>query len=925
MLAEIPDADSALNLFERLTEGGSTELFRTFEKHRVLVHYALILFGYSQYLGETLLHNLDLLPSLLREENLDRSHSREEFREAFARFRSRSFETDIAGLLARFKRREYIRIVLRDVLGLAAISETTGEISALSDVLIDEALQSCFSSLHAKYGMPEHRDKQGRTAKTPFTVLALGKLGGNELNYSSDIDLMFLYGDGETLPEAPLTNREYFVKLAQQITDVLSRVTKEGFVFRIDLRLRPQGREGESAIALSQALRYYTEAAHDWERQAMIKVRHCAGDVALARQFIRKVQESVYTEHVNFPAIETALQTRDRIQDRRKVARQEGLDVKLDRGGIRDIEFLVQCLQRVYGGKEKWLRSGGTLFSLQKLHDKQHITGSDFHQLTTTYEFLRTIEHRLQLRRGQQTHRLPTAQGDVGILARSLRDDAIRADNVVAVIRDRMGEISAIYDRVIHQQQQQTEEQASEDFELRTLDLSFGRVQSDLQILHRLAAENSPLYPIAARTDLDAHTRRNLFRVLSSALTSAERYTAVAASSELVEKALQLFRQSEFLTDILARHPEDVANLADLRQSSSRHQAATLFTPEEPIRSSHSQSLEEFLASDALAHSEKLTLLRRRFRHRMFLSGAHDVFEARPVFASFADTTIAAEEAISAALAIAGAEGLSIMALGRLGTREFDILSDADLLFVRRPDISSAAATRIAEEVMQTLSVYTSEGTVLAVDVRLRPHGKDGELTVTPDQLRSYFAQEAQPWEALTYTKLRFIAGEEQLASEAVAAADQSYQRFVMSSFATSVREMRTKLEESEVASNIKTGRGGVYDIDFATAYLLIRHGIRTAEGNTRQRVQKLGSVKLISQNDLQVLLDGLEFWRTLEHVTRLATGRARRTVPVGEQARRSMEELMSQIYGPCATDLQSRANSIRTSVRAVFESLLQA
>src|SRR5206468_11710056 len=206
---------------------------------------------------------------------------------------------------------------------------------------------------------------------TPFAVLSLGKLGGNELNYSSDIDLLYLHGDGPEPPAAAISNREYFVRLAQQVTEILSRHTAEGAVFRIDLRLRPQGNEGELAISLSNALRYYAETAHDWERQALIKVRNSAGDIALAREFIRRVQPQVYSEQVNFAAIKTALVAREKIdRKRRKQAATEGyesIDVKIDRGGIRDIEFLVQCLQRVYGGAEPWLRSGGTVFSLQKL------------------------------------------------------------------------------------------------------------------------------------------------------------------------------------------------------------------------------------------------------------------------------------------------------------------------------------------------------------------------------------------------------------------------------------------------------------------------------------------------------------------------------------------------------------------------------
>ena len=183
------------------------------------------------------------------------------------------------------------------------------------------------------------------------------------------------------------------------------------------------------AIRLSQALTYYSDTAHDWERQALIKVRHTAGDTGLAREFIRAVQPHVYTEKVNFAAIKTALVAREKMQRRRQLGKTLGeteatIDVKIDRGGIRDIEFLVQCLQRVYGGAEPWLRSGGTLFSLHKLHDKGHISGKEFHDLTSAYEFLRHLEHRLQLREGQQTHRLPASEADCRVLQRAIEDYA---------------------------------------------------------------------------------------------------------------------------------------------------------------------------------------------------------------------------------------------------------------------------------------------------------------------------------------------------------------------------------------------------------------------------------------------------------------------------------------------------------------------
>ncbi|HKT70925.1 MAG TPA: hypothetical protein VJP83_15880, partial [Terriglobales bacterium] len=477
VLPDSPDPDGSLSSFERLLESGGRELARLLDRHRFLIHYALAVFGYSRFLGDTLIRNPDLLHLFLKERVLDRSYAPEELHQAFARFRARSVTTglmpagkvsstagaateEISLMLARFKRREYVRIMLRDVLGIAPLAETTAEISALADVLIEEALSEAEVAMRRRYGSPQNLDHDGRVVQTPFAVLSLGKLGGNELNYSSDVDLLYLYGDGEELPSAPISNREYFIRLAQLLTQILSRMTAEGRVFRIDLRLRPQGGEGEPAIALSQALRYYALTAHGWERQALIKARHAAGSAGLTREFLRGVQPYIYSPHINFAAVETALDTRERISARRRQTLLESgrVDVKLDRGGIRDIEFLVQCLQRVYGGGEPWLRSGGTLFSLQKLHDKRHITGNEFHELTTAYEFLRKVEHRLQLHQGQQTHRLPDMPEQLRILERAVGADKTlqyAPEGIAARVRELMAVVAEIYERIIHHQQLQ--------------------------------------------------------------------------------------------------------------------------------------------------------------------------------------------------------------------------------------------------------------------------------------------------------------------------------------------------------------------------------------------------------------------------------------------------------------------------------------
>jgi glutamate-ammonia-ligase adenylyltransferase len=908
LLAESPDPDSALVLFDRLI-GDSAETIRLLDQHNSLSHYALVVFGHSRFLSETLLRNTDILPSFLRERNLDQSLSREEFHEALARFRARSFETDISLLLARFKRREYIRIMLRDVLKIAPLAETTAEISALADVLIEHALREADTRLRHRFDSPQHLDGEGRLVDTPFAILSLGKLGGSELNYSSDIDLMFIFGDGEAPPEASISNREYFIRLAQQVTEILSRVTSEGPVFRTDLRLRPQGGEGELAISLSHALHYYEAQAHDWERQALIKVRYSGGDLALGRKFIRAVQPHVYTEQVNFAAIKTALLAREKMHARRHQlpaleSLGQSINVKIDRGGIRDIEFLVQCLQRVYGGGEPWLRSGGTLFSLQKLHDKGHVSGKEFHDLSSAYEFLRHLEHRLQLRHGQQAHRLPVTKSDLRILHRSMEGYApgeYRIAELVSVVKQRMAAVAEIYRRVIYQQQSRRQERTPDSpFELRgTLDPDSDR--SNQQILQRLAADSPELYRTVTRPDLSPQARANLFRFLWSAFTSSERYAVVSRNPVAVARALVLFEASDYLTDILVRHPEEIAALADLQKEEATSRAGSGYLFESPLGPGRAarDPVFAYLGDSPAPYGEKLSLLRQHYRHRVFTAGARDITDPRDVYDSLASTTAAAEDAIAAAFSITGApEGLAVMALGRLGSAEFDLLSDADVLFVCEENRDREALTKSAEQMMQALAAYTRDGMAFPVDARLRPRGGEGELLVTPTQLAGYFEQEAQPWEALMYTKLRFLAGARKLAERSVAATQTLFQRFAADShLKAAIREMRAKLDAVESPENsFKTSPGAIYDIDFLTAFLLLRIGVRDKSGSLRDRLWRCVASGGLEKSDAATLDHAAELLRTVEHVVRLVVGRARKWLPATEHANRVTEKLVSEI-----------------------------
>jgi glutamate-ammonia-ligase adenylyltransferase len=929
LLSGSPDAQSTINQFERLAEIASPELLQLLQKHLSLVHYAVVVFGYSSWLGETLIHNPDLFHSLLRDRNLDRTYSREEFQENFARMRSRSFETDTAALLARFKRREYVRIMLRDVLGIATLAETTAEISALADVLIEEALREVQAQLQHRFGRPHSVDPRGRVIDSRFAVLSLGKLGGNELNYSSDVDLLFLYESGGEPAGAAISNREYFIRLAQQTTELLSRHTREGPVFRIDLRLRPQGGEGEPAVPLSHAVHYYSHAAQDWELQAMIKARHSAGDVGLARELVRTVQPSVYRPEVNFVAIKTALDTREKIGSHRrrsllKQVPQTGIDVKVDRGGIRDIEFLVQCLQRVYGGTESWLRSRGTLFALQKLHDKEHISGKDFQNLTNAYEYLRHVEHRLQLRRGQQTHRLPQSRAELETLARSMAREgtlAFTPEEFLAHVQRRMAAVAEIYQRVIYREQSQ--DQSSSEFQL--WPQSAATPESTYsQMMQRLAIDSPRLREIASRVDLSQHARRNLDRFLSSAGTTSDRYGAVLRSPQAVERALTIFEFSEFLTEILVRHPEEIALLEEIGLSHEKDEQG-LFAADPGKGSSADDPIFAYLARGAIDPAEAMSILRRHSRRRVFLSGAHDLFRPRDVFASLRENTAAADAAIAAALAIAGSPpGFAVMGLGRLGSQEFDVLSDADVLFLCPDGADRDGMRRTAERLMEALTAYTRDGTVFSVDPRLRPHGREGEIVVTPAQLQTYFREEAKAWEALTYTKLRYAAGDVATAQHTLQVAKAGVAHLAARpEFATELSELRLRLQRSESGPNFKTGAGGAYDLDYLTGSLLPRHDLWSS-GNLADRLSLLSENRIITPEEYASLSESAHFLRTLEHVIRLVSGRARKWLPVADHPRRAVQKLLwTMLAAEDSFDPEIRLTGVMKQTREAYRNYL--
>jgi glutamate-ammonia-ligase adenylyltransferase len=891
-LPAVPDADCALSQFERLVDCAEPRLFERFRQFPFLVHYAVQLFGHSKWIGETLIRNRDIFDEFVSQRNaLHRPTSHEDFAARLRSVLADSPHHDFGTLLANFKCRQYAAIILRDVLGLASFSDVTGEISCLSDVLIETALREAERQLDSR---------AERIAGSRFAVISLGKLGGNELNYSSDIDLLFLYDGSQT-------SREYFIRLAQAATDLLSRRTPEGTVFRIDLRLRPQGSQEELAVSLPHAIRYYRHVAQDWELQALIKARHSAGDAPVTREFLRAVESQVYRPGLNFSAIKTALLSREKM-DKQRLRRHQtpaafkGVDVKLDHGGIRDIEFLVQCLQRVYGGQEFWLRSRGTLFAMQKLHDKQHLSGRDFHDLNDAYIFLRMIEHRLQLREGRQTHRLLQSPHELELMARSMAPEGTaipEGQAFLAQVRARMKLVAEIYDRVVMRKNVVAEERLDQKSHTGAPACS----NHNREVMNWLPHHGAGLRDELTETPLSRHARLNLERVLSAVGTLPESSSLGLRSTGTLRGLRYVVERSDLITAMLARDPRDLALLNELVSEGAEAGA-------EPL---NIQQLSFELDSDA-PPVDALAALRRSCRRAMFLSCSRDVMRMPNVYAALQEKTCIADAAIRAAMTMAGAlSGFAVMALGRLGSCEFDVLSDADLLFVCDESMPRKQARRVAEQVVQALTLYTREGTVFAVDSRLRPHGESGELVVTPAQLRAYFATDAKPWEALTYLRLRYIAGDESVGEAALDAVERELLPAISRrpTLAGELALVRLKLESSNHCQNLKTGPGGVYDIDYIVGMVQIQLA-RPIAANFSERIKAACDSKVLDRNHAEVLERNACFLRSVEHAIRLATGNAGKWLPASDHARRAILELMQ----PAVADGEQLKQALESAMR---------
>jgi [glutamine synthetase] adenylyltransferase / [glutamine synthetase]-adenylyl-L-tyrosine phosphorylase len=920
LLASVPDPDQAVHYMERM-RGENSPGFDRIASSPAALGYLITVFSYSKFLSEAVVHHPEWLLQLTASGDLHRVLPADEYGQ-----RLRAFVAN-AGVpapldLARFRRQQLLRIMLRDVLGQASLSDVTEEISNLADAILDLTYHRIREELTARHGVPRLSDG----SPCGFSVISLGKLGGQELNYSSDIDLMFIYSaNGETDGAEPITNKEFFKKVANRYTELLSIYTAEGQCYRVDLRLRPDGRLGEVTISLEGARFYYKQRSRDWELQMLIKARISAGEDEPGRMLLDFVEPLIYSTTLDFRAVEAVSETRARIHEKLASRRgTAGLDIKLARGGIRDIEFLVQCLQRLHGGREPWVRHGGTQFALFRLRDKSLLSGPEYARLASAYQFLRNLEHRLQFDEDRQTHTLPEDTEGLEALARRMpvgpSAALLDADTLERELDAHLEEVQELYDRLIRVHKPMYYSAVPGEPPSAGAGPSPAPDERPVASTNwiRLLDQKAPrLAEMLSQAPLRrGHDRFEYF--LEKVIAHPDWLAQLESDARLAECAVDMFEHSPYFADQIIRHPE-------LLDEVSRACGSAEFQLDaEPPRD----------ADD----------VRRFYLRHMLRIQCRSVFLRHPIFTTLNHTSDLADAIIAAAYRIALVETkatsppasvtytpedqMLVIALGRLGMREFDLASDADLVFVL-PDADTSERlfwTAVAERMIHTISAYTGQGVIFTVDTRLRPNGREGALVQSESVYKDYFAHRAEAWEGIAYMKSRAVAGNVARATDFLhELQDVDWRRYGQSGRSRKeLAQMRARLEKEQGARNpLKAGRGGYYDIDFALMYLRLKGaGIFFKVLNTPERIDVIEKMGHLDRDDAEFLRDAATFYRAIDHGLRIAAGHAEGSLPAAPEQMRVLTELVHRWTPEHLHDrgLDAKLAQIRERTREFFD-----
>jgi len=881
------DPDMALNNLERYAAVVDRPvLFRTLATHPGAAHLLARLLGGSQFLADALRRRPVALAWLLEPRTMRVWYADDfaaDLAQSLAPFAAREARMNA---LRRFKYRHVLRIGTRDLLGDADLSVTTEELARLADTCLGEAWQMAEAQVRARVGAPLDADGE----PTGGAVIGMGKLGGEELNYSSDIDLMFVYGgEGETAggPDGRIANGEYFARVCRDVAAVIESVTEEGHVFRVDLRLRPEGRVGAVALSLEGFRTYHRERAELWERQALLKARVAAGDERVGARFMDFARETVYRPGLDariLPAIRAMKQGIDRELGRR--GESLASNVKLGRGGIREIEFIVQALQLLYGGDDPWLRERNSLKALFRLTERGYLAPDLGRALSHALVHLRTVEHRLQLLHEFQTHTLPDDAPSLGRLARRLGIEGSPAA-AARTFRARHRAVTRAVHRAFVEFFRERPGPARRRLRLPGLvalrATGFADPERARQNL-RLILEGRPLVPYAGalRAALERLYPSLLDALWKSpdpdeALNQFERFLAAAGpragyielladQPRLLEGLVRLCAGGDLLTQLLITQPELLASLADPAALAGRRTRAGLRAALAAVFAPGTAPAERRDRLRRIKQAEELTIVWR------YLLGVTTIERYSREMTALAEATLAAGWLVALGTQVErhgvprDAAGRSIPAVivgvGKLGGRELTTGSDLDLFVVfdtpgpgdgmtdgAAPVDAHTFYSGAVERLAGALGDITPAGVAFAIDLRLRPGSKGSGFAASLDAAERYYEEHGDLWERQTLTRARLVLGDRALGRRVRAMLRRLvYSAPLPRSALKEIAEVRTRMErelgkETPGRLHVKFGCGGLVDVEFLTQALQLVHGAEHPEVRRPSTTAALGGL----------------------------------------------------------------------------------
>lgn len=878
-------------------------------------HILSTLFGNSPYLTHCILADIGFTCALLNQ-GVDRGYATALGALQGADARDATTD-DIMARLRIAKRSTSLAIALADIADIWPLERITGALTEFAATSLRVALRHLLWQAAAQgwLKLPDLADPERGSG---FILLGLGKFGAHELNYSSDVDLVVLYDDERIATPEPDALNHNFVRLTRNLVRIMQERTSEGYVFRIDLRLRPDPGATPVALSTRAAELYYESQGQNWERAAFIKARVIAGDSEAGEAFLASLRPFIWRKHLDFAAIQDIHSIKRQIYAHRgggKIA-VLGHNVKLGRGGIREIEFFAQVQQLIWGGREPALRVRGTYAALDALVAGGHITPEVATQLRASYAFLRKVEHRLQMIDDQQTHELPKKQEALESVALFLGfpDAAAFSQELVRHLR----QVEGHYARLFEQAPDLGAERGNLAFTggehdpgtLETIaKLGFAepeRASSIIRAWHHgryramrstrareLLTELTPalLGELAKSVDPDA-ALLSFDGFLGRLPAGVQLFSLFYANPSLLGLVAEIMGSAPRLADQLAQHPL----LLDAVLSGD------FFKPP-PVPALLAASLGDALGQ-ARDFQDTLDIVRRWCNDRRFqvgvqmLRGTLDPESAGPVLADIADCAVAAlVEPVTAELAESHGRILrsafAVIALGKMGGREMTMTSDLDLLFVYRVDDGVEASdgkrplapshyfARLSQRLLSAITVETGEGRLYEVDMRLRPSGEQGPVATSLEGFLDYQRRDAWTWEHMALTRARVCAAPADFAASIATAlrevltAPRDPDQLLLD-----VAAMRARIERSFGTKNIWEGkrvRGGLVDLEFIAQYFeLLNAHVRpeVLSANTTDAYERLKAAGVLAQKTADELIAAVRLWRRVQGILRLASER---------------------------------------------------